>query len=61
MGWRCGEVPGQKLVDAVDGMIGDAFQHMTQKYTSAFVTKPLPAVSCRVLLKQHFAQYLEEM
>jgi hypothetical protein len=22
------EVPGQKLVDAVDGMIGDAFEYM---------------------------------
>jgi hypothetical protein len=33
----------------------------TSGYTSASVTKYLPAVSRRVLLKQHFAQYLEEM
>jgi hypothetical protein len=25
-----GEVPGQKLVDAVDGVIGDAFEYMAQ-------------------------------
>ena len=30
MAWECGEVPGLKLMDAVDGMIGDAFKHMAQ-------------------------------
>jgi hypothetical protein len=30
MGWTCGEVPGEKCVDAVDGMIGDAFESMAQ-------------------------------
>jgi hypothetical protein len=24
---RCGEIPGQQLMDAVDGMIGDLFEH----------------------------------
>jgi hypothetical protein len=30
MDWTCEEVPGQQLVDAVDGMIGDALEHMAQ-------------------------------
>jgi hypothetical protein len=25
-----GEVPGQKFLDAVDGMIGDTFEHVAQ-------------------------------
>ena len=30
MGWLCVEAPGQKLVDSVDGTIGDALEHMAQ-------------------------------
>ncbi len=30
MAWKWGKVPGQKLVDAVDGMVGDTFEHMTE-------------------------------
>ena len=30
MAWQCSQVPGQKFVDAVDGVISDTFQHMAQ-------------------------------
>jgi hypothetical protein len=30
MGWKCGEIPREQLVDAVDGMIDDASEHMAQ-------------------------------
>ena len=26
----CGEIPGQELVDAVDGVLGDLFEHATE-------------------------------
>ena len=30
MGWPCGESPGQKLMDASDGMIGYGFEDLAQ-------------------------------
>ena len=30
MCWYYSKVPGQEFVDAVDGMIGDAFEHLAQ-------------------------------
>jgi len=43
---RCGDIPRQQIVDAVDGVIGDLFEHAAE---IKFRIKPIElGCSCRV-------------